>query len=165
MIYFDNWILSWELQLWQRWCNISPLWQPSIGNATHVEYSNNWNLPLQRSLPLQKLIGHYKTTLWSPYVYFGIRDWLHKTPARQLAQISSLTILRTPTRSLQLHCHGNFMPLMATGDSLTDVLVARICTSCLMQLVSNPKVNLSEPLSLQFVCNQGNHSVVKTGHR
>ena len=27
-----------------------------------------------------------------------------------------------------------------------------------MQLVSHPKVNLSEPLSLQVVCNQGNHS-------
>ena len=28
-----------------------------------------------------------------------------------------------------------------------------------MQLISNPKVNYQEPLSLQFVCNQGNHSL------
>ena len=28
-----------------------------------------------------------------------------------------------------------------------------------MQLVSNPKVNHPEPLSLQVVCNQGNHSL------
>ena len=28
-------------------------------------------------------------------------------------------------------------------------------SSCFMQLVSNPKVNHQEPLSLQFVCNQG----------
>jgi len=34
------------------WCKFSPLWQPSMGNATHVEYSNNWNSPLQISLPL-----------------------------------------------------------------------------------------------------------------
>jgi len=26
--------------------------QPSMGSATHVEYSNNWNSPLQRSLSL-----------------------------------------------------------------------------------------------------------------
>ena len=31
-----------------------------------------------------------------------------------------------------------------------------------MQLVSNTKVNLSQPPSLQLDCNQGNHSVVKT---
>ena len=31
-----------------------------------------------------------------------------------------------------------------------------------MQLVFNIKANLKRPLSLQFVCNQGNHSVVKT---
>ena len=31
-----------------------------------------------------------------------------------------------------------------------------------MQLVFNIKANLYRPLSLQFVCNQGNHSVVKT---
>ena len=33
--------LSPELQLWccfKGWCKISPLWQPPIGNATHVEY-------------------------------------------------------------------------------------------------------------------------------
>jgi len=48
------------------------------------------------------------TTLWLPYVYFGIRDWLHTTPARQLVQISSLTILETSTRSLQLRI---FFPL------------------------------------------------------
>jgi len=34
-----------------------------------------------------------------------------------------------------------------------------------MQLVSNPKVNLSESLSFQLVCNQGNHPLVKTGQR
>ena len=28
-----------------------------------------------------------------------------------------------------------------------------------MQLVSNPKVNQPEPLSLQVVCNQGKHSL------
>jgi len=33
--------------------------------ATHVEYSNNWNLPLQRSSPLFKLISHF-TTLGYP---------------------------------------------------------------------------------------------------
>ena len=59
-------ILSPELQLWQ-WCNVSsPLWQPSmgsVGNATLVEYSNNWILPsVQRSLPLYKLIGHFNHT-------------------------------------------------------------------------------------------------------
>jgi len=32
-------------------------------------------------------------------------------------------------------------------------------SSCFMQLVSNPKVNHQELLSLQFVCNQGNHSL------
>jgi len=46
---------------------------------------------------------------------------LHKSPARQLAQITSLTILGTSTRSLLLRYHGNFMLLMATGASLTAV--------------------------------------------
>jgi len=31
--------------------------------ATHVEYSNNWNLPLQRSSPLYKLISHFNHTV------------------------------------------------------------------------------------------------------
>jgi len=30
-----------------------------------------------------------------------------------------------------------------------------------MQLVTNPKVNHPEPGSLQVVCNQGNHSMLK----
>jgi len=52
-------------------------------------------------------------------------------------------------------------------------LVVRICrimvvipamwtsflSSCFMQLVSDPKVNHQEPLSLQVVCNQDNHSL------
>ena len=63
--------LSPELQLWsgfKRWCKISPLWQPSMGNATHVENSNNWNLPLQRSSPLYKLISHFNHTVVTPLV-------------------------------------------------------------------------------------------------
>ena len=32
---------------------------------------------------------------------------------------------------------------------------------CLVPLVSNTKVNLSQPLSPQLVCNQSNHSVIK----
>ena len=111
-------ILSPELQLWQ-WCNVSsPLWQPSmgsVGNATLVEYSNNWILPsVQRSLPL---IGHFNHTV----ITLGLLWYQHKTPARQLVQISSLTILGTPTRSLQLSQHGNFHALMATCNSVTDV--------------------------------------------
>jgi len=31
-----------------------------------------------------------------------------------------------------------------------------------MQLVSNIKVNLPQPLPPQLICNQGNHSVAKT---
>jgi len=66
---------------------------------------------------------------------------------------------------------------MATGDSFTDVewldlqdygckiIWTNFLSSCLMQIVSNPKINLSESLSVQFVCNQGNHPLVKTGHR
>ena len=33
-----------------------------------------------------------------------------------------------------------------------------------MQLLFNTKVKLPQPLFLQFVCNQGNHSVVKTAN-
>jgi len=58
--YFDS--LSPELQLWcgfKRWC----MWQPSMDNETHVEYSSNWNLPLQRSSPLYKLISHFNHTV------------------------------------------------------------------------------------------------------
>ena len=62
---------------------------------------------------------------------------------------------------------------MQVCDSFTDVLrvVSVLCLydelascllGCLMQLVFNTKANLSQPQSLQFVCNQGNHSVVKT---
>ena len=44
----------------------------------------------------------------------------------------------------------------------TEVLRLSVYCGCLMQLVSNTKVNLSQPLSLQLDCNHGNHSVVKT---
>jgi len=39
------------------------------------------------------------------------------------------------------------------------VISTSFLSGCFMQLVSNPKVNHQEPLSLQFVCNQGNHSL------
>ena len=58
-----------ELQLWhgfKGWGNVSPLWQSSmsnVGNTALAEYSNNWNSPsVRRSLPLQKLIGHFNHT-------------------------------------------------------------------------------------------------------
>ena len=64
------------------------------------------------------------TTLW---LTFGIRDmyWKYKTPARQLAQITSLTILGTckvTTTALSWKFHA----LMATGYFLTR-LVVTIC--------------------------------------
>ena len=68
-----------ELQLWhgfKGWCNVSPLWQPSMGNVGNA------------------------ALIWTSFL-----------------------------------------------------------SSCFMQLVSNPKVNHPEPLSLQVVCNQGNHSL------
>jgi len=45
---------------------------------------------------------------------------LHKTPARQLVRISSLTILGTSTSSLQLYRHGNFHALMAGRFDVGD---------------------------------------------
>ena len=62
------------------------------------------------------------------------------------------------------------MLLMQAGDSLTDI--SGYCQQdcgckmiraggCLIQLASNTKLNLSQPQTLQFDCNQGNHSVVK----
>ena len=115
--------LSPELQLWRGfkgWCKISPLWQPCMGNATHVEYSNNWNLSLQRSLPLYKLIGHL--TLWLPYRFTLVSE---TDCATHLP--GSWSIL--PHWQSWEHSQGHyncvvleiFMPLMATGDSLTDV--------------------------------------------
>ena len=43
-----------------------------------------------------------------------------------------------------------------------EMIWARCLPGCLIPLVSNTKVNLSQPLPPQLVCNQGNHSVVKT---
>ena len=116
--------LSPKLQLWRgfkRWCKISPLWQPSMGNATHVEYSNNWNLPLQRSSPLYKLISHFNhtvVTLW--FTLVSETDCIRHLPGSWL--------LLPHWRSWE-HSQGHyncvvmeiFMPLMATGDPLTDV--------------------------------------------
>jgi len=99
-----------DSHLWARQCSC-PLWSTAT-----IELRPQYKDPCHCKSWLATL-----TTLWLPYVYFGIRDWLHKTPARLLVQISSLTILGTPTRSLQLSRHGNFHALMATGDSLTDV--------------------------------------------
>ena len=59
---------------------------------------------------------------------------------------------------------------MQPGDSLTDI--SGYCQQdcgckmiraggCLILLASNTKINLSQPQTLQFDCNQGNHSVVK----
>jgi len=45
---------------------------------------------------------------------------------------------------------------------VNEMLWARCLTGCLMLLVSNMKVNFSQPLSPQLVCNKGNHPVVKT---
>jgi len=48
------------------------------------------------------MIGHFNNTVVTVQVNFGITDWLHETPARQLTQITSLTILEHAfTRSLQ----------------------------------------------------------------
>jgi len=43
------------------------------------------------------------------------------------------------------------------SDFARSKQTAGFLSSCLMQLVSNNKVNSSKPLSLQLVCNQGNH--------
>ena len=63
------------------------------------------------------------------------------------------------------------MPLMATGAQFSgkdlqdyDCISCKIIwtsflSSCFVQLVSNPKINHPELLSLQVVCNQGNHSL------
>ena len=45
---------------------------------------------------------------------------------------------------------------------VNEMIWARCITGCLVQLVSNVKVNLSQPLPPQLVCNQDNHSVVFT---
>ena len=45
---------------------------------------------------------------------------------------------------------------------VNEMIWARCLTGCLMQLVSNMKV---QSLSPQLVCNQGNHSVVKTANQ
>ena len=60
-----------------------------------------------------------------------------------------------------------YMQLLCSGLSSVCMIVeemiwARCLTGCLMLLVSNMKVTLSQPLPPQHVCNQGNHSVVTT---
>jgi len=67
------------------------------------------------------------TTLWLPWVYFSIRDGLLKSPARQLAQITTLTILWTSTRSPQLCCHGNFHALDGKRCLPHSCLVKKVC--------------------------------------
>ena len=60
-------------------------------------------------------------TLWLPLVYFGIRDWLDKTPARAdpdylIDNTGNIHKFTTTVLSWEF-----LMPLMATGDFLTDV--------------------------------------------
>ena len=116
--------LSPELRLWRGfkgWCKVTAI------NGQCGQCSPCWVQQQLKFCPQYRDPSHCKiwlatlTTLWLPYVYFGIRDRLHKTSARQLVQTSSLTILGTSTKSSQLSRHGNFHTLMATGDSLTDV--------------------------------------------
>ena len=87
-------------------------------------------------------------------------------PVSHLAQIISLTTMGT-----QGHVHLHIkdvieilMPLMVACVSLADVCSAGACflSGCIMPLVSNTKVNLSQSLPPQLVCYQGEHSVVKT---
>jgi len=44
---------------------------------------------------------------------------------------------------------------------INEMIWTRGLAGCLMQLVANTKVNLSQPQSPQVVSNQGNYSVVK----
>ena len=105
---------------WSGGCRVSRTCS-TAHDATHVEYSNNWNSPLQRSLPLQKLIGHFIYSvvslglLWYQRLIWSIRhlpgSWL-RLPYWQSWEYSQghynrLVII--------------FMSLMATGNSLTDV--------------------------------------------
>ena len=58
------------------------------------------------------LVVHFVDNLVRIYVFLvvhfvGIRDWLHKTPARQLAQIS----WEHPQGHYNCTCHGNFHAL------------------------------------------------------
>ena len=93
--------LSTELQLWRgfkEWCKISPLWLPSIWVMQHM-----WSKARIEIHPYKDPC-HCKNWLVTlphcGYPNFTL-VWLHKSPARQLAQITSLTILGTSTRSLQ----------------------------------------------------------------
>jgi len=57
------------------------------------------------------------------------------SPANQLAQITSLTILATSTRSLQLCCHGNFHALDGNRCLPHRCLVVTICRIMVVSLV------------------------------
>ena len=106
---------------------------------------------------------------------FGVENYLQK--ATQETAAHAVHLQPQYTNNPQNICEGvitnALQSLMQVPDSFTDVLrvVSVLCLynelascllGCLMQLVFNTKANLSQPQSLQFVCNQGNHSVVKT---
>ena len=88
------------------WCSVSSLWDIYVQCGQCVQQQLKFTLSTKILATKNWLTT--LTTLWLPYVYFGIRDWLHKTPARQLVQISSLTILGTPTKSLQTELSWKF---------------------------------------------------------
>ena len=112
---------------------------------------------------------------WLWEVYFGIGDYnCIRQPARHLARSSHWQLWE--------HLQGQYKKLSwkysAFDGSSCQIFVqqlAKICrimviiwacfhSSSLVQLVSNTKVNLSQPLPPQLVCNQGNHSVIKTSN-
>ena len=86
------------------------------------------------------------TTEWLPWLQTNWRDSGHD----RFALILKTNCIRQPNRWLPTSSYNH--------HTLTTFRTSSLLV-CLMQLVFSSKANL---LSLQFVCNQGNHSVVKT---
>ena len=56
----------------------------------------------------------------------------------------------------------NFAQMLVVTISMQDNKMIRVAVSLVSLCISNTKVNLPQPLSLQLGCNQDTHFMVKT---
>ena len=145
-----NWYGRWAVKHSELYCG--PSIQPSehlrcgvplVTCARPIKWCHSeWVFRLPYHLYINLYISHYMTLYLSQLVTWPHACW---------------PVAYSPTWGCLVQSYGwcriNLTYNLLSFQPLT------------MQLVSNPKVNLSESPSFQLDCNQGNHPLVKTGHR
>ena len=103
---------------------------------------------------------------WLWEVYFGIRGLLHKQPepkSNLTTDNPQNTCVGVTSINFRIWCFcDNYLKDVQCLLYLEDHGCRMVCEASSMVSYAISKIHNTQPLSSQLVCNQGNHSVVKT---